>query len=404
MQNKTYALTNAKILTIANGIIENGSILIEDGKIADLGAQLDLPAGTETIDLAGKWVIPGLIDPHTHISNFPEPRMMGARSAYDGNEMTKPVVPATRARDALNPFDPAIKKVRNAGFTTVCTLPGSGNLIGGTGVVYKLRGRSAEEMIIPGKEQMKFALGENPKSNYSERNMIYTRMGNAAQMREALYNAVVYKEKKEDAAKRGDYFAKDFSMEALVPVVSGEMFCRIHSHRSDDILTAVTIAEEFGLKFSIEHCTEGYKIKNILAEKGVKAVVGPMLMEPYKQEIWQLRLENAGELVEAGVEICLTADTSSHTCYLPQQAGTLTAYGLDHDYALKAITLNPAKLLGIDNQVGSLEVGKDADIAVFDGDPLLNTTRCQMTIIDGKIYFDQAQDSLLEIDYTAFQE
>lgn len=404
MTKNKLAIINGRLMTITNGVIEKGSLLIEDGKIAAIGADIAIPGDAEVIDVQGQVVMPGLIDAHTHISNFSEPGMNKSVASHDGNEATKPITPGVRAEDAINPFEPAIKKVRNAGFTTVCTLPGSANLIGGTGIVFKLRGRSAEEMIIPGTEQMKMALGENPKTCFQERHLIKTRMGNAAVLREALFDAGVYAEKKEEAARKGEYFAGDFNMEALLPVIKGEMRCRIHSHRSDDILTAIKIAEEFGLKYSIEHCTEGYKVKEILAEKGVTAVVGPMRMAPYKQEVWDLRLENAGELAAAGVNICLTADTGSHTCYLPYEAGILVAYGLDEKLALEALTINPARLLAVDHLVGSLEVGKDADIAVFDGHPLSNMTRCRMTIIDGKIYHDRAQDSYLEKDYFSFVE
>lgn len=403
MRNE-YALINGRILTITNGVIENGSIHIKDGKIAGVGADLDLPEGIEQIDVRGNWITPGFIDPHTHISNFGEPGMMRAMANHDGNESIKPCTPSIRAIDALNPFEPAIKKVRNSGFTTVCTLPGSANLIGGVGTVFKLRGRTTEEMVIPGKEQMKMALGENPKTNFADRNMVKTRMGNAAQLREALFDAVTYADKKAEAEKKGDYFAREFEKEALVPVVKGEMVCRIHSHRADDIMTAIRVAEEFNLKYSIEHCTEGYKIKDFLAEKNVHAVVGPMIMGSYKQEIWGLRLENAGELNAAGVTVSLSADTGSHTCYLPYDTGVLVSYGLDEKAAFEGLTINPARLLGVDDIVGSLEVGKDADIAVFNGNPIHNTTRCQMTIIDGKIYHDLAQDSYLELDYFAFQE
>lgn len=397
---KLWAMSNATLATIANGVIENGTILIRDGKIAALGEEIDLPAETVLLDMKGAWVMPGLIDAHTHISNFPEPRQRGADGIYDGNEMSSPTTPQVRALDALNPFDPAIEKVRNAGFTTCCTLPGSANIIGGTGVVYKLRGETAEEMMIPGKEQMKMALGENPKSVYGgDRHQIMTRMGNAAVLRKTLFDARDYAKRKKAAEEEGKPFEHNFILEALEPVVSGEMFVRIHAHRSDDIMTALRIGEEFNLKFSIEHCTEGYKIKDKLAETGVTCVVGPMIMEPYKQELWGVRLENAGELDAAGVKLCLTADTSSHTCYLPFHVGTLIAYGLSEETAFRALTLHPAELLGIADRTGSLEVGKDADIAVFDGYPFSNMTRCQMTVIDGEIYHDDKTDSLLKLDY-----
>jgi imidazolonepropionase-like amidohydrolase len=393
-----YAFINATVVTVDNGIIKNGRVLVKDGRIAAIGnATLDIPKEAVQHDLTGKWLTPGLIDCHAHISNFPEPRELNAGQS-DGNECSTPVTPHIRALDALNPNDPAVAKVRAAGFTTCCTLPGSGNIIGGTGIAYKLRGKTTTEMILPGTEQMKMALGENPKSAFGRRNeMPMTRMGNAAVLRKTLFDAKNYAERKEAAAKdKEKVFETNFLLEALQKVIRGEQKVRIHSHRSDDILTACRIAEEFNLDFSIEHCTEGYKVVEALAAIKPFCVVGPVLLGPYKQEIWGLRLENAAELAAAGLDICLTADTASLTYYLPMQVGLLMSYGLAEDVAFKAVTLNPARLLGLGERLGSLTVGKDADMAVFDGHPFSNFSHCLLTVIDG-VFYENDGSSLLRV-------
>ena len=280
------AIVNGKINTITNGIISSGIVLISEGKIFDVGENIQIPEGATIIDATDCWVTPGFIDCHTHISTFYEPRNMPGL-ASDANECSDPITPHIRAIDALNPFDPAIEKTRVAGFTTVYTGPGSGNLIGGTGIGLKLRGITADEMVIPGTEQMKMALGENPKRAFgTDRKMPITRMGSAALIRQTLFDALNYSEK--IAKYRGNEDkepAPNFKLESLLKVVRGEQKVRIHSHRSDDIRTAIRLAEEFHLDYSIEHATEGYLIKDILAKKNVTCVVGPLLLEPVKQEV-----------------------------------------------------------------------------------------------------------------------
>ena len=281
-----------------------------------------------------------------------------------------------------------MEPVRNAGFTTVYTQPGSGNIIGGMGIAIKLRGNTAEEMAIPGTEEMKFALGENPKRFHGleQNRMPWTRMGTAALLRETLFKAKNYSDKLLAAEKDGEKAPEpDFKLDALVPVVRGKMRARIHCHRADDIMTAIRIAKEFGMDFTLEHATEGYKVKKELAKEQVTCVVGPLLLPPAKQEIWNIRLENAGELTAAGVKVCLTADTGSETQWLPYQAGLLTRHGMSEEDIMKGLTIYPAEVLNLDGRIGSLEVGKDADIAVFDGNPLSNMTLCRATIIDGEV-------------------
>lgn len=380
------AIKNGKVVLPDGSVLEKGTVLVEGGKIKAVGEKVEIPSDAEVLDVSGKWVTPGLIDAHTHISTFNEPNWHRTRN--DGNEMSGPIQAHLRGLDALNPQDFAIKEVRNAGFTTCYTGPGSGNIIGGTGVAFKLRGKVADEMIIPGTEAMKMALGENAKTNYGPKDKSpMTRMGNAGVWRETLANAKNYSDRLkavgDDRTKIGKY---DFTLEALVPVVRGEMRCRIHAHRADDICTAVRVAEEFGLDYTIEHATEGYMIAEYLGKKEVRCVVGPLLMPPAKMELWNAIPENAQQLVEAGCLVCLTADTSSETKWLPRDIGVCMARGLKEADAFKGVTINPAKLLGIEDRVGSLEPGKDADVAIFDGYPFSNMTQCVLTMIDGEIY------------------
>lgn len=287
------AIRGGKVVTITHGTIDGGTVLIDGGKIVAVGKDVVIPAQAEVLDAAGKWVMPGLIDAHSHISLWGDP-MLWAND--DINEMTSPNTAQLRGRDALNPQDPAIPIVVRAGVTTVFTGPGSGNVIGGTGMVVKLRGETAEEMIIPGTEGMKMALGENPKRVYGEGQKKYpaTRMGNAAVLRESLVEAQNYAnniaraeaegKEKGEAPKVPD---RNLKLEALGKVLRREMKARIHCHRADDIITAIKIAEEFGLDYVIEHCTEGYLIADYLAARKVRATVGPLLMEHHKHELWE---------------------------------------------------------------------------------------------------------------------
>lgn len=386
------AIKGGKIMTITQGTIEDGVILVENGKIVAIGKDVAIPECAEVIDATGKTIMPGLIDGHSHISLFGEPQVP---ATADGNEMTAPITGSLRGIDALNPADPAIPIVRAAGFTTLYTGPGSANLIGGTGMGIKLRGRTAEEMVIPGTEAMKMALGENPKRVYGGQHKApSTRMGNAAVLREALIEAQNYLNKIDRAIEEaGDKAPKlpdrNLKLEMIGKVLKREFKARIHCHRADDMITAIRIAEEFNLDYTLEHATEGYKIADILAEKNVTCVVGPLLMGPAKHELWEVKLETPGILVKAGVRVCLQADTSSGTKYLPIHVGIAIAHGMPEEEAFKAVTIYPAELIGAADRVGSLEVGKDADIAIFNGHPFCNFTKCELTMIDGKVWHNE---------------
>ena len=374
--HKMIAITGGKVVTVTNGTIDNGVVVIDGGKIISAGSadEISVPAGAEIIDASGKWITPGFIDAHTHISTFNEPQTLPG--TYDGNEVTDPVTAHIRGIDALNPNDVAIGTVRAAGFTTCYTGPGSANVIGGTGLCFKTKqGKTVFDIVIPGTECMKFALGENPKRVYGQKGkMPYTRMGVGAVLREALFNAKVYSDALKKAESDPEKAPKpDFKLEALVPVIRREMKARIHCHRSDDIVTAVRIAEEFNLDYTIEHCTEGYMITDFLKEHHVRFVLGPLTMGLSKMEIWNATLKAPGIVEKAGItDFCIMEDTSSDTKYLPIHIGLCIARGLSEEMAMKAVTINPANLLGISDRVGSLEAGKDADIAIWSGNPFSN--------------------------------
>jgi imidazolonepropionase-like amidohydrolase len=390
------AITNGKVLTITRGTIEGGTVLIDGSKIAAVGKDIAIPPGAEIIDATGKWVLPGLIDAHSHLAVFGEPSVW---ANSDGNETTSPNTAQLRGMDALNPNDPAIADVRAGGVTTVYTGPGSANIIGGTGMVIKLWGRTAEEMMISGTEGMKMALGENPKRVYGETKKAFpaTRMGNAAVLREALVAAQNYMlkmEKAREEATRKNEEAKlpdrDLKLEALARVLRREMKARMHAHRADDILTAVRIAEEFNLDYVIEHCTEGFKIADILAAKGVRATIGPLLMSRGKMEIIDTTLRNPGILARAGVKVAIQVDTSSNTKYLALQTGLAVREGLDEEEGFKAMTINAAEIIGVADRLGSLEAGKDADVAIFSGHPMCTFTVCEKTFINGLLVHERA--------------
>lgn len=386
------ALIGGKVCPIIGKDFENGTILIENGKIKSLGKSLSVPPGAEIVDLAGKWITPGLIDAHSHVSVYGEPSVW---ANLDLNETTSPNTAQLRVIDALNPDDPAFAELRAAGITTVYTGPGSANIIGGMGIGVKTSGRVPEEMVLPGTEGMKMALGENPKRVYGEHKKQYpaTRMGNAAFLRESLVAARNYLEKI-DRAEEGKKVRKspalperDLKLEALGEVLKRKIKARIHCHRKDDILTAIRIAEEFQLDYVIEHCTEGYKIADLLAQKGVRATVGPILMSRDKMELNEVSLKNAGILAKAGVKIAIQVDASSETKWLPLHAGIAVREGLDETEAFRAITINAAEIIGAAERIGSLEPGKDADIAVFSGHPFYTYTVCERTYIEGKLVY-----------------
>ncbi len=378
-------LIHGNIQTMEETSYPDGYLLIQDGKIAAVGPSSEAPTDPETLDLAGKTVLPGFVDAHCHLGMWEDG--LGFEGD-DGNEATDPVTPQLRAIDALNPLDRTFAEARQSGVTTVLTGPGSANAIGGQWAALKTVGRRIDDMVLDPAIGMKFALGENPKVTYNEKNVTpVTRMATASLIREQLRKAARYLDDKERADEDEDFDEPEFDAkcEALIPVLEGKQKAFFHAHRADDIFTAVRIAKEFKLDLVLVHGTEGYLVRDILAEENVPVIAGPILCDRSKPELRNLTVENPALLDQAGI---LTALCTDHPVipiqYLPLTAGIAVGAGMERERALKAITIHAARAVGIDDRVGSLVPGKDADIAVFDGDPCSPYTRPRMVMIDGK--------------------
>jgi imidazolonepropionase-like amidohydrolase len=399
------AIKNGTIWTITNGILENGTVLVDGDKIAAVGTEIDVPEGATVIDAAGKIVMPGLIDAHCHVGLFPDG--IGWEHV-DGNEMTDPVTPHLRALDAVHPEDLAFKDLLEAGVTTVLTGPGSANLIGGQWTCIKTNPTpNIDEMILKDPAGMKMALGENPRRVYGGQKKIpSTRMGNAAVLRSALVEAQNYLAKweryeteaaayEEKDSNNGEESTpptppeRDLKLEALGKVLKRELKARVHAHRADDMLTAIRIAEEFNLDLTLEHATEGYKIADLLAEKGIPVTVGPILFSRVKYELREMTPKNPGILSKAGVKLAIQTDEASAGKYLTINAALAVREGMAEKEALKAITINAAEIIGVEDRIGSLEAGKDADIVIFNGHPFEYLTVPELVMVNGKIFKDE---------------
>jgi imidazolonepropionase-like amidohydrolase len=390
------------VLAIQGGTIltpevryERGTVLVDGKTIVAVGEEVSAPEDAEVIDASGRFVIPGLVEAHCHVSLFADgidPRF------FDGNEMTDPVTPHVRALDAIHPEDLAFPDLRAAGITTINTSPGSGNVIGGQTAIVKTAGRTAEEMLMRAPGALKMALGENPKRVYGEQKKApSTRMGNAAVLREWLTRAQGYVEKKsrhdeavasfkegKEGSKAPAAFDVDLRLEVLAQALRREIPCHIHAHRADDIMTAIRVAEEFGLDYVLIHATEGYKIADVIAETGAACIVGPILFSRMKLELRGMEPWNAAALANAGVKVAIQTDEASATKYLALNAAVAVREGMDEAVALRAVTLTAAEILGVDDRVGSLEPGKDADIAILSAHPFdVAHCRVERVLIDG---------------------
>lgn len=376
-------LKNAALYPVDQPPIIPGYLAFEDGKITALGPMEQCPAG-ESLDLRGARVYPGFVDAHCHLGMFGD--SLGFEGE-DGNETTDPVTPHLRAIDGINPLDRCFREAREGGVTTVLTGPGSANAIGGQFAALKTAGRWVDEMIVKAPVSMKFALGENPKWSYKERDEApITRMATAALIREQLAKAQEYLRKQEKAKEDEDAEPPEFDakLEALVPVVKGELPAHFHAHRADDIATALRIGREFDLDTVIVHGTEGYLVKELLVQEQAPVITGPLFGDRSKPELGNQRLENTALLAWAGVPTAICTDHPENPIqYLPLGAALAAKAGMEPEEALKAITLRAAEIAGIADRVGSLTVGKDADIVVWDGDPLDMTSQTQMVFVSG---------------------
>ena len=377
-------IKNGHIKPITAPEIENGCILMDDnGKIAEIGENIAAPKDAVVIDAEGRLVTPGIVEAHCHIG------LDGiATRQYDYNENLNPIAPNVQALDAIDPTEEGLKNAIMGGVTCGCVTPGSSNIIGGYACVIKFHGIRVDNMVVKNPAAMKAALGENPKKRHGATNKKppVTRMGIASMLREELQKTVNYRDAK--AAGKDCFDAK---LEAMIPVVNGDLTLKIHAHRADDLFTAIRIAKEFNLKISLDHVTEGALIADELAKENIPLIVGPSWGTKSKQELDNKTFATAGILHNAGCKVCVTTDAPVMPIdKLPMAAGLCAAEGLPMEAAWKAITINPAEVLEIADRVGSLEVGKDGDVVIWTADPLTTIGgRAYTTIIDGRVVYQR---------------
>lgn len=380
-------IIHAHLHTMAGADIADGYLRTEGNQIAELGGMpVEPKPGEEVIDAQGAGLYPGFVDAHTHLGMWEDGLTF---EGDDGNEETDPVTPQLRAIDAINPVDRCFQEALHAGVTTVVTGPGSANAIGGQMAAVKTYGSCIDHMIVKAPFAIKMALGENPKSVYHGKNQApSTRMSTAALIREQLYKAKRYQEEMERAEKDEDFDMPEFDMkcEALLPALRREIQVHFHAHRADDIFTAVRIAKEFQLDYVVVHGTEAHLIAGGLVETRTRVLSGPFLCDRSKPELRNQTPSTPGILSGAGVPTAIITDHPVIPIqYLPVCAGLAVREGMDYEEALRAITINPAKICGLDHRLGSLEVGKDADLVLFDQDPLTIAAKPKMVIAGGKL-------------------
>ncbi len=386
------AIIHGNIRTMAERDYPDGYLTIERGRITEIGdmAQYSVERLTGDRDMRilnarGNLVMPGLIEAHCHMGITEEKK---GREGDDCNETVNPITPYLRAIDAINPMDDAFHDALKAGITAAMIGPGSSNVVGGQFAFVKTHGRCIDRMVLKAPAAMKVAFGENPKTNYAEQNVSpATRMSIAAMLREELEKAQEYRRRMQDEPDA----PPDFRYACWLPVLDGEIPLKAHVHRADDILTAVRIAKEFGLRMTLDHCSEGHLIIEELKEAGFPAIVGPDMASRNKIEVRNMAFKTAGQLSANGI---LTAVTTDHPVskiqFLPICAGLAVKEGMSLEDGFRAITINPAQICGVDERVGSLAVGKDGDVAIFDGNPMEVFTRTLCTVIEGNIvYYDE---------------
>lgn len=389
-----YLIKNANLISMADINYEIVDILIEGSKIKKIGKinPQDFP-GVEVFDAQGQYVTPGIVDPHCHIGIFEE--AIGFEGA-DGNEVTSPITPELRAIDAIKPQDVAFQEAMESGVTTVCTGPGSANCIGGTFTILKTYVKTVDDMVLVAESSMKMALGENPKRVYNSKSQTpATRMATAALIREALQKALDYKEKLDEyelAVKQNKETKKpefNMKMASLARVFSG-FPVKIHAHQQDDIVTAIRIIEEFGLNATIEHATEGHLIADYLKAHNQKVIIGPTLGSKSKYELRNKSFSSAKILKEHGVEFAIMTDHPViHLANALTQVGIFVREGLNELDGFKSVTIDAAKINGVDNYVGSIEPEKDADIVVWDGHPFHYLTKTKLVMINGLVTYQR---------------
>ena len=378
----SVAVRGGFVHPITKRAVRNGSVLVEDGVITAVGRDVRVPRGTPVVDATGKWVLPGFVEAHGHVGVHEEAE---GWAGGDTNETTDPNGARMRALDGINPADEGFRDALSGGITTVVVKPGSGNPIGGQTVAVKSWGRLVDEMVVRQPVSVKSALGENPKRVYGDRKQLpSTRLGVAAVIRDAFVAAQDYRAKRDEAERDGKAFERNATSEVLVRVLDGELPWCQHTHRADDIGTAIRLAEEFGYRLVVNHATEGYLVADVLAERNIPCIVGPMFTSRSKVELRQRSLATPGRLANAGVLVAITTDhpvVPIH--FLVHQATFAMREGMSRDDALRSITVNPALMLDLADRVGALEPGLDGDVVVWSGDPLDVMSRAELVIVRG---------------------
>ncbi|WP_150308964.1 amidohydrolase [Planctomonas psychrotolerans] len=377
------AVVNGYVVPVIGPPIEGGTVLISGGVITAVGSDVVAPDGATVIDATGKWVLPGFVEAHGHVGIHEEANGVAGN---DTNEMTNPNTAGVRALDAIDIDDEGFRDALSGGITSIVVKPGSGNVIGGQTVAIKTwGGRTIDEQLISDSVSVKSALGENPKRVYGEKKQTpSTRLGVAFVLREAFIAAQDYREAREYAKRENKPFARDLAKETLVRVLEGELAWDQHTHRHDDIATAIRLADEFGYRLVINHGTDGHKLADLLAERDIPVIFGPMITSRSKVELRDRDIANLAALARAGVRVAITTDAPVVPIeFLVHQATFAVKEGLPHDTALEALTANPASFLRLDDRIGSLTVGLDADVVVWSGDPLDTGSRAERVFIEG---------------------
>jgi imidazolonepropionase-like amidohydrolase len=396
------AVKNGKIFTMADGIIEDGVIIIENNRIAEVGRDIEIPSGAEIIDASDRIITPGLFDAYTHLGLV---EIGATSSTVDIEEKSNPLTPQVRVIDAFNTQSELIPVTRIEGVTTVLSAPGAKNVIAGQSAVFDLYGSTVKEMIVREPAALHINFGEDPTGNWRAREKIDTRMGLVAVLRQALIDARKYEEEWADYARKSKEYEdgrnsgkkkgsgnlgepakpeRDLGKETIVQALNRTIPVVASAHRKDDILTAINVAEEFGLELIILHGTDAYKVAETLKNKDIPVLLGPITTQPSSMEDLGAIYENAALLERAGVRFAIISGSTHNSRDLRFQTGIAVQHGLSFPAALRAMTINPAQILGVDKDLGSIEPGKMANIAIFDGDPLQPLTKVTDVIIEGR--------------------
>lgn len=386
----SVAITGGYVVPVDGDPIEGGTVLVEDGVITAVGTGVTLPEGVRIVDASGRWVLPGFVEAHAHLGVSEQGE---GWAGADVNEKTDPNGAAFRAIDAINIEEEGFRDALTGGVTSAVVKPGSANPIGGQTVAIKTwGGRTVDEQVIQAAVSVKSALGENPKRVYGDKGKLpSTRLGVAAVIRQAFVEAQNYAAAREQAEAEGKHHPRDLKLETLAKVLAGDLIWDQHTHRHDDIATALRLAREFGYRLVVNHGTDGVRVADVLAEAEVPVIYGPLLVGRSKVELRDRSTANLAKLAEAGVEVAITTDHPVVPIeFLVHQASFAVKEGLDREVALRALTVNPARILGLEKRIGALRAGLDGDVVVWSGDPLDVYARAEQVFISGCEVYSRA--------------